>query len=480
MKRSICALFVFLASLFAHAQVPYPNPIRHVIFVIQENRTPDNLFQGLLTWPGLNPAHYDIATSGLNSKGHTIQLHPIPLGIAYDMSHAHSAFVQMYDGGKMDGANKISCGGTCPANPQYGYVENTKGDLDPYLTLAADYGWANDMFQTNQGPSYPAHQFLFGGTSAPSAFDDFLGIYLAENTVSPSGASYSGFSDSGCLAPLGEMVFYIDSTGKETKITNSVLGTFCYNRTTMADLLNRFGLSWKYYAQAQNNPNKTNPGGSIWNAPNSITSICQPNSSYTSCTGRQWKSNVDLTPANVLTDIANCQLPNVSWVTPLGRNSDHPGSTATTGGPSWVASIVNAVGNATNCDFSGYWNDTAIIVTWDDWGGWYDHVAPPILNGNYGAYQLGFRVPLLVISAYTPPAFVSNQNHDFGSVLRFAQGIFGMREGSLGFADARSSDDLSDFFNFRSRPRPFVNIPAPLNAAYFINDKAPSEPPDND
>src|SRR4030081_1197406 len=92
---------LFLLSLgfsAASAQIPYPNPIKHVVVLFQENRTPDNLFQGLLTWPGINPANYNIATSGLNSSGQTIPLTASPFANHYDLSHAHAAFVAQYDG----------------------------------------------------------------------------------------------------------------------------------------------------------------------------------------------------------------------------------------------------------------------------------------------------------------------------------------------------------------------------------------------
>jgi phospholipase C len=185
----------------------------------------------------------------------------------------------------------------------------------------------------------------------------------------------------------------------------------------------------------------------------------------------------------VLKDIQGCKLPNVSWVTPIFANSDHPGSATRgpSGGPAWVASIVNSIGTATACDGgSGYWSDTAILITWDDWGGWYDHVVPTILPAPFGDYQYGFRVPLVVVSAYTPPAYVSNDQLDFGSMLRFTQGIFNLGEGSLGFADARANGDLNTFFQFTQSPRPFQTVPARLNADFFINDKTPPEPPDND
>src|SRR6202035_157044 len=95
--------YAVLATIAGHAQIQYPTPIKHVVYIIQENRTPDNLFQALLTWPGINPANYDIASSGKNSLGQTIALAPVPLGNHYDLSHAHHAFLQMYDQGKMDG-----------------------------------------------------------------------------------------------------------------------------------------------------------------------------------------------------------------------------------------------------------------------------------------------------------------------------------------------------------------------------------------
>ncbi|MGP0074606.1 MAG: hypothetical protein ACLPWF_22040 [Bryobacteraceae bacterium] len=71
----------------------------------------------------------------------------------------------------------------CPAKPQFRFVDNSMGAVDPYLDLVRQYGWANYMFQTNQGSSFPAHQFLFGGTSAPSAADDAAGTFVSENTA---------------------------------------------------------------------------------------------------------------------------------------------------------------------------------------------------------------------------------------------------------------------------------------------------------
>jgi phospholipase C len=481
--QSLLVLFSF-GTTVAHAQVRYPNPFKHVVVVVQENRTPDNLFHGLLTWPSINPKNYKIAKVGVNSAGQVIPLAPVPLGITYDLDHSHTAFLAMYDGGKMDGADKIVCTvGKCPANAQFKYVDNSQHILDPYLTLAAEYGWANYMFQTNQGPSFPAHQFLFGGTSAPSATDDAMGIFIADNPGQPAGATYQAKNDVGCLAPLDEFHWLIgvSGDGSETTMTNNPMGMLCFSHDTMASLLDAAGFTWKYYAPATSNPGGSNPGGSIWNAPNSTREICQPDSNYTQCTGPEWAANVDLNPSDVLNDIGDCQLANVSWVIPTGQNSDHAGKTTTTGGPSWVASIVNAIGNDKTCELgAGYWSDTAVLITWDDWGGWYDHVAPPILPGLQGDYQYGFRVPLVVVSAYTPRACVNNSRHDFGSILKFIERVFKIKEGSLGFADERANGDLYGFFDFTKPPRQFETIAAPLDASFFINDKRPPEPPDND
>ena len=165
----------------------------------------------------------------------------------------------------------------------------------------------------------------------------------------------------------------------------------------------------------------------------------------------------------------------MSWVIPRAENSDHAGHSAFTGGPSWVASIVNAIGRST------YWSNTAIIITWDDWGGWYDHVPPPklIADGErWGSgYVYGFRVPLIVVSPYAKPAYISHVNHDFGSILNFTEQVFGLP--SLGYADTRA-DNLSDCFNFNQTPLQFQTIEAPLTAQHFLNDRTPPMGPDDE
>jgi phospholipase C len=93
---------------------------------------------------------------------------------------------------------------------------------------------------------------------------------------------------------------------------------------------------------------------------------------------------------------------------------------------------------------------------------------------------MGFRVPLIVVSAYTPPGFISNSREDFGSVIRFVERNFGIMEGALTFADARGTGDLTEFFSLGARPHRFKAIKAPLSATYFLRAKPSGLPPDDD
>ncbi len=447
----------------AHAgNVIPPGKIQHIVIVFQENRTPDNLFQD----PVLIKSGADISSTATNSSGQTVQLTQTPFGTDYDLDHSHKGFVTMYDGGKMDGADKnpITCNGTnppCPpANPVYLYVN--PANVQPYFQMAEQYTFGDRMFQTNQGPSFPAHQFIISGTSAPAmGSSDFV----AENAAGIANAG----DNTGCTAPPNEFVFTINPQGQETTKMYP-----CTDHATLTDELNAKNIGWRYYT----------PGpGSLWTGPNAIQHMCGPNATppnATACVGSDWVNHVVIystqSPAPILTDIANNQLQPVSWVIPSGQNSDHAGHTDQTGGPSWVSSVVNAIGN------SSYWANTAIIVTWDDWGGWYDHVPPPkVVNDgkSWGSgYVYGFRVPLIVISPYAKAGYISHVNHDFGSILNLVEETFGLA--SLGYADAHANDDLSDCFDFNQTPLTFKTINAPLKADFFLNDRRPAGPPDND
>jgi phospholipase C len=428
----VVSLAVALLSSLGLAATPPQTPtknlrpgissIQHVIILVQENRSTDNLFHGL---KGTDSVNY-----GLNSKGQKITLEPIHLVSRYDLDHSHKAFVNEYDGGKMDGADLVYV--TCKTgaknciNPQFKYV--MESDIAPYFEMAEEYAFADRMFQSNEGGSYPAHQFVIAATSAPNPSSL---LYVAEI---PAGVPNAP-QNTGCTAPAEEFVQMIDPLGFEDLVTYP-----CFEHQTLMDLLDHASLTWRYYTPLPNQ---------IWTAPNSIKHIRN---------GNDWNYVID-SPSQVLTDISQGNLANVAWVMPPVLSSDHPNENNGTG-PSWISSVVDAVGQ------SSYWSSSAIFITWDDWGGWYDHVAPNIRN----SYEYGLRVGLIVVSPYAKTGYVSHVTHDFSSIIKFTEEAFGLP--SLGFGD-EYSDDLTDCFNFNQQARPFHKFKSKLDANYFINDRSP-------
>lgn len=443
--------------------------ITRVVVIVQENRTPDNLFQD----PVLIAHGADIAQSGVDSTGQTIPLTEAALQVDYDFGHAHHSFTQMCDlqaDGvcKMDGADLIEetcvAGATDCPEPDQNFAYVNPSDVQPYFQMAEQYTFADRMFQTNEGPSFPAHQFILSGTSEPSAGSN---LFVAENPIGNSQPN------AGCDSASDLTVKLIDPAGDEN--SNPPIYP-CLEHPALTDLLEGAGINWKYYAPATTDGLHGDPA--IWNAPEAIQHICGPNEpppNGTLCVGSDWTNHVVLNQAQVLTDIANEQLAAITWVIPEGQASDHAGDIPGNEGPSWVSSIVNAIGS------SPYWGSTAIFITWDDWGGWYDHVPPPQVLVNcslFGCgYIYGFRVPLIVVSPYAKAAYISHQQHDFGSILKFIEENFNLP--SLEFADA-AADNLSDCFNYSQTPINFQEVKAPLKADYFVTDtRAPLDPDDD-
>lgn len=406
--------------------------IEHIVVIIQENRSVDNLFNG---FPGANTVQ-----SGENTHGQTISLRPVALTAPYDISHTHKAWVGDYDHGRLDGfsTEHLDCRakGQCPERDvaAYGYVPES--DVKPYWDMAQEFTLADNMFQTNQGPSFPAHQYIISGTSTISNLSQ---LKAAENPTDPRHQRRQG----GCNSSRQTTVVTIDQSGKEARAVYP-----CFDRISIMNLMNERDISWHYYQEYG--------GSGLWHAVDAIKTIRQ-GPSY---------DNVRWPSAQVLRDIARDRLADVTFVTPSAAASDHAGKNNGTG-PSWVASIVNAIGK------SSYWNSTAIIVVWDDWGGWYDHVPPQI----YNSYELGFRVPMIVISPYAKRGYVSHTPYEFGSILKFIEQTYELR--SLGTTDVRAND-LSDCFNFGAQPRAFKPIAAKYPARYFEALPISYESPDND
>jgi phospholipase C len=402
------------------------SPIQHVVIIVQENRSVDNLFQFL---PGANTQRW-----GYDSHHRKINLRGVSLTANFDMNHQHRDFLKQYHDGAMDGFDHVHCAGACENGTAYAFVPQR--EVQPYYTIAGQYAFADDMFQSNQGPTFPAHQYLISGTSTISQGSTFV--------VDNNPGDLSVTKNGGCNSQRGSTVSSIDL--KTGGAGPSVYP--CFERKTLMDLLNGASYTWRYFQETG--------GPGLEHGPDAIKQIFwSPN----------YNDYVKWPSSKILTTIRDGQLPTVAWVTPSKAASDHPRDNKGLG-PAWVASIVNAIGE------SQYWDNTAIFITWDDWGGWFDHVPPHIYNAN----ELGFRVPLIVVSAYTPLGYVSHSQHEFGSILKYIEENFGLH--SLGTTDRRS-DNLSDFFNYRMVPRIFLPIASSKKASYFIHLKPETTPLDD-
>ncbi|HEX4013855.1 MAG TPA: alkaline phosphatase family protein [Candidatus Cybelea sp.] len=408
--------------------------IHHVVIVIQENRSFDDFFA---TFPGA-----DGATEGLMKTGkgdRKIKLISAPSD-SDSLGHQHYSFEKEFDHGKMDGFNLVdralSRGDKIPAG-RYAYRYSRPKDIAPYWTIAKTYVLGDHMFPTQGSSSFTGHQDLIAG-GTPVDGDNVIDF--------PTPAAW------GCDAPAGTVTSLITPQGKYLRGK----GPFpCFNYATLRDLLDEKAVSWLYFTNTT--------AGSLWNAFDAIKAVRY---------GNEWTANIVKPETKFFKTVADRALPDVSWVIPDALNSDHPGNHSDRG-PSWVASIVNAVGQ------SEYWDSTAIFVVWDDWGGEYDNVPPPQLDGQ----GLGIRVPLLLISAYarekTPgkPGWISHTRYEFGSVLKFVENNWHL--GRLGTSDVRAKS-MIDCFDFAQPPRPFVMIPSKYSKAYFERQPPSGLPLDTD
>lgn len=396
--------------------------IEHVVIVVQENRSFDDFFA---TFPGA-----DGATQGLmkTNKGDVY----VPLQesrLEFDnLGHEHFSFLLEYDKGKMDGFNLVKRElpkGVKTKAGTYAYRYVDPNDIQPYWTMAKQYVLGDHMFTTQSSSSFTAHQDLIAGGTPVGDGDNVIDF--------PSPSAW------GCNAPPGTVTSLITATGRYLRDR----GPFpCFSYPTLRDLLDAKGLSWLYFTNTSH--------AYVWNAFDAIKAVRK---------SPEWQNNMVIPETKIYDTIEKSQLPAVSWVIPDALDSDHPGLHSDSG-PSWVASVVNAIGE------SSYWPSTAIVVVWDDWGGEYDNVPPPQIDGQ----GLGMRVPMLLVSAYAreatanTPGYISHTQYDFGSILKFIEDNWGL--GRLGTSDV-GAKSLLDCFDFSKPPRPFIPIAAKYSMEYF-------------
>ncbi len=412
---------------------PVSQYIKNVVVIIQENRSFENFFAG---YPGADAPMSGYAKNQ-NHRRVLVNLHETTFETNPNLVHDWQSAVAGWDQGKMDG---FYTGQQHGAYLAYAYINRSQ--VQPYWSMAQQYVLADQMFPTEFGGSYTAHLTLIAGT----------------DNMSPTQAqvNFPTHFPEDCDSPPGTTSSLVDNQRKVGRGN----GPFpCFDQfNTMAQVLDNGNVSWKYYATKRLD-------AGIWEPFEAIKYVRY---------GSDWTNDIIAPQTKILTDPGAGNLASVSWVTPSHPDSDHPGAHSDLG-PSWVTSVVNAIGE------SSYWNTTAIVIVWDDWGGWYDNAVPPQLDFR----GLAERVPCLIISPYarkgtTSLGYVDHTQYEYGSILKFIEQAFNLpNEGppSEGYTDARAIS-LSNAFDFTQSPRPFTPFTSKYPASRFIHEPPSNEPVD--
>ena len=377
----------------SQAQVPPPkgtNKIKHVVFIIKENRSFDHYFG---QFPGA-----DGATTGIISNGQTIPIWPAPDITPHDVDHSRHGFLNWVDGGKMDRLDVIHY---TNVNGEFlGFTQFGPDDIPNYWAYAQKFVLLDHMFSSMAGASFPNHLYTIAAQNAGT-----LEI--------PKGGEGGDNRSWGCDSKPDQTVPVMDSKGVISEVFP------CFDVQTMADTLDNAGVSWKYYAPSKGEH------GYVMSTYDAINHIRNTNI---------WTTNV-VPMTQFATDALNGQLPAVSWVVP-GIYSEHP-PIGVCAGENWTVEQINAVMQGP----VDQWNSTAIVVLWDDWGGFYDHVAPP----HSDKFGLGPRVPAFIVSPYPIASHISSSTYEFSSVLKFIEKTFGLPALTKRDANANSMMDAFDF-----------------------------------
>ena len=393
-------------------------PIEHVVFIIKENRTFDHYFG---RYPGA-----DGATTGRTLDGSVVPLRLAPDVQPHDITHGFSSALYAINGGKMNGFNFIENG-----QDLTGYVQHRRATIPHYWGFADRFVLADRFFTSMYGPTFPEHLYTVAaqanGVVDNQSTESATGHYCDDPT------EYASHFPRDLLPEQVEEIMAVeerrmaeepDSIQDIAKYWRNI--RTCFDIPVLPDLLEEAGISWKYYAYARSWQNALQPIKHVRFGP-------------------MWR-NVQ-PPGRFLIDIRNGRLPAVSWLLPPGRFNDHPREQKSVcAGENWTVQQVNAVMG------SEAWLSTAIIIIWDDFGGFYDHVPPP----HYDIMGLGPRTPALIISPWTHKGdnprggYIDSTTYEFSSVLAFIEDIFNLAP--MTERDAKA-DPLSGAFDFGSPPR---------------------------
>ncbi|MEO7000705.1 MAG: alkaline phosphatase family protein [Ktedonobacterales bacterium] len=437
----VAMLLVSCGAQTTQKTYPIATKIKHVIIIMQENRSFDTYFG---TYPGADgiPMQNGVPTVCVNDPktGQCVKPFHNPNDLNGGGPHGAANATADINNGAMDGfiaqAEKGKKGCTDPTNPicTNSSTPDVMGwhdarEIPNYWTYAHDFVLQDHMFEPNASWSLPEHLFMVSGWSAkcgssdPSSCVNNIVGPVTSKQANPGGADYAW--------------------------------------TDLTYLMHKYNVSWGYYLSAGTEPDceddamicsgKTQkkqgagvPG--IWNPLPNFDTVKQDGQ-----TGNIQDVN------NFFTQAKNGTLPAVSWVVPNGKVSEHPPALVSRG-QAYVTTLINAVMQGPD------WNSTAIFLAWDDWGGFYDHVKPPRVDQN----GYGLRVPAMVISPYAKQGYIDSQTLSFDAYLKFIEDNFigGQRldPKTDGRPDPRPTvrenvpilGNLMNDFNFNQTPLPPV------------------------
>jgi len=392
------------AATVAPDAAPAVMPIKHVVIIVKENHTFDNYFG---SFPGADGISQIQTSSGTITPPHAPDRTP------RDMCHAHSCAVTDYNGGAMDGWDQVD--GSSVNGDNLAYAQYGEDDIPNYWQYARHFTLADRFFANVLGPSFPGHTFVLAAQTG----------WALGNPNTQITHPYWG-----CDQDPNTRVTIQD----QTTCTNQDVFP-CFDIPSVPDILPP-GVDWKFYGS------NFYLLPEIWSMFNAISPIRN---------GTGWGNVVN--EKSFDSDVDNGTLPAVSWLVDQDLADEHPNIGSVCSGENWTVKHINHIMN------SPYWKDTAILFTMDDFGGWYDHVAPPRQYGCNPAdpYGLGFRLPLIVISPYARQGFVFHEQAEQASIPRFIERVFGATQ-TLSDLDPAAQDgqanDLMGAFDFTQAPLP--------------------------
>jgi len=377
-------------------------PIRHIVFIVKENRSYDNLF-------GLFPGG-DGTRTGRTADGRSVALTPIR-NVQPDLQHNHHAAVTEINGGAMNGFSELPDKDGKPT--MLAYTTARPGQLPAYWGWAKRYELMDHTFSSGDTSSFPNHLYTVAAQAAGSVDGPNFGV---ENW--------------GCDGPAGLKVPVIRH-GELVKVPP------CFAIDSIGAQLDRRGISWSEYGPPENSH------GYGWVAYDAVKPIRESSAYARHVHPLGWLPS----------DLSQGYLGAVTWIVPPYNRSDHPGGASLCDGENWTADLVNQIMHMPD------WRHTAIVLTWDEWGGFYDHVAPPQPD----RFGLGIRVPMLVISPWARRG-LDHTTYDFTSVLKFIDQDFGM---PILSTRERQANSIENAFQFT---RPLRRWTAPIQTCPAVSD----------